>query len=311
LPEHPMRWIKSLDYLFLIRPTLMYPIWIFYLAGIWSGRRWPQIESINRQESILIGLGLTLVMAAVYIVNQVRDAETDRINRKLFLICDGHVRIRNAYIEAFLLGPSGIILGLIADIRAGCILAFLLFLAGFIYSYPPARMKDRPVGGLLVNGLGGLIIFSLGWIGAGGEGWIPFRSLAYFGAFAAVMLNTTMPDIKGDRATGKNTFAVRYGIRVTVVWALIIEIITVLIAWYFREWILFIPGLIMAPMFVYALAQKKITDVVRATKFTVFTMAVIICYYFPWFLIPVFVIFFGSRWYYKNRFGFDYPNLKG
>lgn len=307
----PSRWVRLFDSIFLVRPTLMYPIWIFFLAGVWSGRRWVAEVSISNLDTFLIGIGLTLVMASVYIFNQIQDVATDRINRKLFLICDGHVSVRKAYTEAFVLGPLGVISGFTADFRAGCILLFLLFLAGYIYSFPPARMKDRPIGGLLVNGLGGLVIFTLGWIAAGGGGWIPVRSIAYFGGFAAVMLNTTMPDIKGDKETGKVTFAVRYGVRVTVIWSLIIEMMTVGLAYYFKEWILFVPGLSMVPFFAYALSKKKVADVVRTTKYTVFAMAIAVCIIFPWFVIPVFVIFFVSRWYYRERFGFNYPNFKG
>ncbi len=305
----PSRWVKAFDYLFLIRPTLMYPLWIFFLAGRWSGGRQALVQ-VSGMDAFLIGAGLTCVMSAVYIVNQIQDQVSDRINRKLFLICDGHVPVKNAYIESAVFAAAGISLGFFADFRAGCIMLFLLFMAAFIYSYPPARMKDRPIGGLIVNGLGGMFIFVLGWISAGGRGWIPMQAIAYFGASAAVMLNTTMPDIRGDREAGKITFAVKYGVRLTVVWALVIEVITVILALYFKEWVLFIPGISMVPLFIYALSRKKVADVVRATKYAVFAMAFVICVIFPWFLLPVFVIFFGSRWYYKKRFGFDYPNLK-
>lgn len=298
------------DYVFLVRPTLMYPIWIYFLCGFWSGQRWPVVAHVTTLHAVMIGTGLTLVMAAVSIFNQIRDAETDRINRKLFLICDGHVPVRTAYIEALICGLLGVAIGWMAELRAGVMLAFALFMAGYLYSFPPARMKDRPIGGLLVNGFGGLIVFILGWISAGGAGWFPLRSLTYFGGFSAVMLNTTMPDMKGDRETGKITFPVKYGVRPTVIWALIVEVITVCAAFYFHEWILFFPGLAMVPFFIYALTKKHVADVIRATKYSVFAMAIAICWVFPWFLIPMWLIFFGSRWYYRKRFGFDYPNLK-
>lgn len=301
--------VKLFDYLFLMRPTLMYPVWIFFLAGIWSGRQWAAAGRAHA-DTILIGAGLTFVIASIYILNQIQDAATDRINRKLFLICDGHMPLRNAYIEALILGSAGIALGFLADMRTGVLLVCLMLIGGYIYNYPPARMKDRPFGGILVNGLGGLISFTLGWISQGGAGWAPLRSLAYFGGVAAVMLNTTLPDIKGDRETGKMTFAVKYGVRMTVFCALIVEMITVIAAYSFEEWILFFPGLAMMPFFVYALFRKQVSDVIRATKYSVFSMAIAICVVFPWFLIPMFVIFFGSKWYYKKRFGFDYPNFK-
>ena len=116
--------------------------------------------------------------------------------------------------------------------------------------------------------------------------------------------------MEGDRETGKITFAVRFGVRVTVLWALIFEVITVGLAWVFKEWILFYPGLVMVPFFAYALTKHKVEDVIRAIKYSVFAMAIAICVAFPWFLILVFGVFFGSRWYYKNRFHMDYPNFK-
>jgi len=301
------RWF---DPVFLARPTLMYPIWIFFLAGYWSGSRWRAVPSVTRTDAVLIGIGLTAVMGAAYILNQIRDIETDRINRKLFLLCDGHLGVRFAYQEAALLAFSGLFLGFTADLRAGTLLTVLFLLAGWFYNYPPARWKDRPIAGLLVNGSGGLLISAAGWIAAGGAGWIPLRSLAYFGGFAAVTFNTMLPDIEGDRAAGKSTFAVRYGLRTTVVWALVAITATTVLSFLFTEWILFYPGLAMIPFFAFALTRKEVGDVIRATKYSVLAMAVAVCVVFPWFLVPVFLVFFGSKWYYKQRFGMDYPNLK-
>lgn len=301
---------RLLDPVFLLRPTLMYPVWIFYLAGFWSGRKFSEAADHEPSTSLWIGLGLTAVMGAVYILNQIQDAETDRINHKLFLISDGHVSIRSAYLEAALLVFAGLFFGFQAELRAGVLLLGLFVLTGWLYSYPPAQFKNRPVASLLANGGGGLLIASLGWIAGGGRGWIPIRAIAYFFACAAVSFNTMLPDMEGDRQSGKITFAVHFGLKKTVLWALIAESMTVILAWFFNEWILFYPALVMLPFFIYALTQKEVGDVIRATKYSVLAMAIAICAVYPWFVIPILFVFLGSKLYYKGRFDFDYPSFK-
>lgn len=307
----PGQFAKLFDPVFLTRPTLMYPVWTFFLAGYWSADRLSETSRAGITGAVLIGIGVTMIMAAVYILNQTQDIETDRINRKLFLICDGHVTLSSAYLEAALLTFTGLFFAFMADARAGLLLFLLFVLAAWLYSYPPASWKDKPVASVLVNGAGGMLIASLGWVAAGGEGLIPLRTIVHFGGYAAVAFNTMLPDIEGDRAAGKITFAVRYGLRKTVLWALITMSLTTGFAAVFQEWILFWPGLIMIPFYVYALSRKDIGDVIRATKYSVFAVAVSVCVVFPWFILPVLVVFLMSKWYYKARFGLDYPNLKG
>ena len=41
----------------------------------------------------------TMIMGAVYIVNQITYIETDRINNKLFILPKGLVSVRAAYVE--------------------------------------------------------------------------------------------------------------------------------------------------------------------------------------------------------------------
>lgn len=288
----------------------MFPAWIFFLAGFWSARQHSVFPEFQPSASLWIGVALTAVMGAVYILNQIQDVETDRINRKLFLISEGHVPVRSAYFEAAILIFTGLFIGFHIELRTGLLLAVLFLLTGWSYSFPPAQFKNRPVASLLVNGGGGLMIASLGWVAGGGAGWVPLQSTAYFFGCAAVSFNTMLPDMAGDKAAGKITFAVRYGLRLTMIWALVTESVTVILAWIFKEWILFYPALAMLPFFIYALTKKEVSEIVRATKYSVLTMAIAICIVYPWFLIPVFAVFFGSRAYYKARFGMDYPSLK-
>lgn len=304
--------IEILDYFFLLRPTLFYPIWTFFLAGCWGGMKFGVGASVFAHPAgpVWVALGLSLVMGSVFILNQIQDAETDRVNGKLFLIANGIVSLKEAYTEAILLGVCGLGISFWIDIRVGLCLLVLLVLSGWLYNYPPAEWKDRPVMGIVTNAVGGLIIYCLGWMTGGGAGIVPLRAAAYTLAGAAVFLNTTLPDIEGDEKTGKITFGVRYGIERTAIWALILETITVGLALLFRDWLLFIPGFLVFPFFILGAMKRTMAEVLWATKFSVLALAAAVCIFFPWYLLPVFFVFFFSKWYYKKRFNFDYPSFK-
>lgn len=304
--------IAVFDFLFLLRPTLFYPIWTFLLAGYLGGMRLEKVGSSFIPSIFLIEvlIGLTSLMGSIFVLNQIRDIETDRANNKLFLLANGIVPVKHAYWEVVLLAAVGLMIGFFADFRIGFGFLVLFLLSGYAYNFPPARWKDRPVMGILTNGAGGLIIYCLGWITGGGKGIVPLRVIPYTLAGAAVFLNTTLPDVKGDAETGKITFGVRFGIRTTSLWALILEILTVGFALFFRDWFLLIPALLVLPLFVQGSMKPILSNVMRATKFSVLALALMVCFYFPWYLLLVLAVFFLSKWYYRKRFDFDYPNLK-
>ena len=304
--------IEIFDYFFLLRPTLFYPIWTFFLAGVWGGKRFGigAPDFTHSMGLLWVALGLSLIMGGVFVLNQIQDIETDKANGKLFLLANGIIPVREAYWEAALMTISGLGLGLWIDIRVGLGFLILLILSGWLYNYPPMRWKDKPVMGIVTNATGGLVIYCLGWMSGGGEGLIPLRVTAYTLAGAAVFLNTTLPDIDGDAKTDKITFGVRYGLEKTALWALILEAITISLAFLFRDWLLFIPGLIVFPLFIVGCVNRTMVDVLRATKFSVLALAVAICIFSPWYLLPVVFVFFFSKWYYKKRFNFDYPSFR-
>lgn len=255
-------------------------------------------------------ISLSLVVGAVFILNQIKDIETDRVNGKLFLLSDGIVSIRAAYIEAACLACAGLVQAFLLEAQAGLLLVLLLLLSGWLYNYPPASWKNRPFAGILTNAGAGVLIYSLGWLAGGGRPLLPFQAVAYALAGAAVYLNTTLPDREGDARTGKITFGVRCGVKKTAFWALVLEIGMLALAVYSGDRLLIISGSVMLPFFVYSAVKGTVKDVTRATKLSVLALAAAVCYLYPWYLLPVFLVFFMSKWYYKARFGLNYPSFR-
>jgi 4-hydroxybenzoate polyprenyltransferase len=303
---------ELLDSLFLLRPTLFFPVWTYFLAGRYGGARAPGASPhpLHPAHAVWIMAALSMLMGSVYILNQIQDMETDRRNRKLFLLANGIVPVRRAYAEAAVLAAASAGFAFWVDPLFGLGFVTLFLLAGILYNYPPTAWKNRPIPGIFVNGAGSMLIYDIGWVAGGGAQELPAQAFAYAFAVIAVFLNTTLPDRQGDGATGKVTFGVRYGLGVTAIWALAFEAGSFALSLILREWLLFIPSALALPFFVRAAVRRRLPDTLAATKFAVSALACAVCVAYPGTLIPIAAVFFLSRWYYRKRFGFDYPNFR-
>ncbi|HTY08845.1 MAG TPA: hypothetical protein VMF29_06745, partial [Candidatus Edwardsbacteria bacterium] len=97
---------SPLDYLFVLRPILLVPAWTMLLVGHYQGSATHRM-TWRLPGRLWLALGLySGLMGAVYIVNQIFDVETDRLNRKLFLVADGFVSRPAIAIEAALLATA-------------------------------------------------------------------------------------------------------------------------------------------------------------------------------------------------------------
>jgi 4-hydroxybenzoate polyprenyltransferase len=301
-----------LDRIFLLRPILFYPIWTFYLAGYWSGMRsgGGQSEFFHSLNPYGIMISLSCIMASVYILNQLQDIKTDQANHRRFLLSDGIISIKEATWEAGFLAFLGLIIGFWIRFQFGIYLFILFLLTGWLYNFSPFQWKNKPLMGLIINGIGGWIIYTLGWKTGGGLESIPLGSIAYALAGVSVFLNTTLPDMSGDEKTGKITFVIRYGIKKTACWALLLEAAAIILACMTREWLLFFPGAAVLPIFVIAAVKGTEKNVLRATKYSVMVLVGAVCVAFPWYALLVLFIFFFTKGYYRKRFDFNYPNFK-
>lgn len=320
---------KILDYLFLLRIPLLVPVWTILLLGwitgngdarpggfiagasAWSGRLW------------LAAVAFSLVVASIYVVNQIMDIESDRINRKLFLLPHGFISLRTAWILAGLCAAGGLFIALSFIHNSALTIIFAAsLLLGLFYNLPPLSLKNNALGGVCASALGhGMLTFLVGWYITVTKDNLCAMTTLSSGllsglsptlANAAVYLATTIPDAPGDRTTGKKTFCVVYGEKKTAIASAVLCAGAFISSFFMLHhcWVMAIPSAISLFVFLlFAVATDK-KHAFRAFKWPVFMLSACVALFAPEYGIVCLLTFFGSKAYYKWRFNIDYPTLK-
>jgi len=293
---------RLMDHLFFLRPLLILPIWAPLFLGYWaSGGRGLDIEYL-----ILLFLGIFLG-GAIYGLNQIYDIEGDKINDKNLSLSLNLISPKAAWVISIISAILSI--GLAALINIWLVLMVILgLLFGVLYSHPKFKLKDKPWGGMIINGLGhGALIYLMGWISASPLKWGSLlRALPYAIAFAGVYLATTIPDFKGDSITGKKTLAVSVGPSKAALLAVILICIASITGGFLREPALLLTGLFSFPFYIYA-TIKNHDKFNLANKIAVLMLNIWICFYLFHYIVPLAIVVVGSRFYYKLRLGLKYP----
>ncbi len=316
----PRRWLKWLDYVFVARPTLFFPVWTIFLAGFFSAGMAASNQPVSAAtdngvstsvaDFLPLGIALTLLMGGIFVLNQIHDVSSDRANKKLFLVAEGHLPRETAEREAYLLIGTGLLISVVAGLLPLVLMLALLAVAGVLYSVRPFSWKDYPLRGWVANAAGGLFIFLLGWSLQRGDLVIAVeRALPYVFAVSAVFLYTTLPDVSGDRQSGKVTFSVRFGQKWTLALGALLEVAALVGSFLDRDPILFYPALFTAPVFLWAVYTQKMRDVLRAVKWSILLLALYVCVNWPAYFLVLLAVYLASKWYYRFRFGIEYPSL--
>ncbi|HHM24210.1 MAG TPA: hypothetical protein ENJ23_04135 [Bacteroidetes bacterium] len=315
------RLLRFLDFLFLTRPVLFFPVWTVFFAGMvvasipqFSRLRadlWLAVQSlVLRGEFWLAFLSVSAAMAAVFVINQFTDVKSDRENNKLFLLANGMVSRKAASLEAAGLAAAALIFAAPGPRSFPGLTVLILLITGAGYSLRPFSWKDRPLPGLFVNMTGALLTFAYGWrVVRPLDGQMLRHSVPYLLAVGAVYLLTTILDRKGDRAIGKYTFAVRYGVRATVWWAFFFELACMVCAALLADPVIFIPAVLAAPFFVRLLRDAPDEKVVPATRIPILLLSLTVAVMFPLHFVLMAGVYFLSKWYYRERFRLHYPSL--
>jgi len=314
---------QILDYLAVIRPTLLFPVWTLLLLGYYRGQVFSGALSSNLHlfglpiilkpsleivETILL---FSMLMGAVYIINQITDAPTDNVNRKLYLVAQGFVDVKVLIIETTLLAIGAIVLGIywFGNVLLYLSLIVLSIILGWIYSVPPVRLKGRPVLDLFANATGyGTVAFSLGWIsGTNFSDSTLLNSLPYLLCVGATFINTTLPDIEGDKANEDITTGVFLGVKRATALSVILLIFAILSSIFLKDFIALVATSLSLPFFVYAAIKPKINVILMTNKIGILILSLVICLFIPCYFLLLVGTTIAVKLYYSVRFGIKYP----
>ncbi len=298
--------MKILDFFFAARPMLFLPVWSIYLISyhlLSSG------DSVGRSFYVIL-VSLTLMTAGIYFINQIFDFETDLKNGKLGFLQKGLIRrseMMAAYLSATVL--SWILIFLQSFIPTAIIIGSTFL--GLIYSVPPVKLKDRPLGGLLANGLGyGVLVPLLVICQFEIKSYYQLLLIAYFFcAISAGFLLTIIPDRYGDQMAVKKTLAVRYPDRLLILQGVLLLIMSAAFAAMMKNSYLLGISVIATTLYLMALIVPKKEIILFACKFPIFLLTLLAAFYYPIYLILVVALLILTRVYYHMRFGITYPRL--
>lgn len=300
---------KYLDYFFVLRPTLFFPVWTVFLAGYHASLHFDP-GKIAQNSPLVVAILLSLLMGAVFIFNQLTDIETDRKNQKLFFIANGMIKKTVAIAQGITLTIFSIGISFLMNNKVGLVFSLIFGFTGILYSFRPFSWKDKPILGVINNFLGGWSVAVCGWITAGAYNWkFAIYAIPYALGLVAVYLLTTLPDIPGDGESGKITFGVKYGVKISIYWASGFELTAVILSFLFKDYILFVPAVMAFPLFLNAAITQKMNNILSAIKFTVLFSSLAVCFKYPLYFVVILATFYFSKWYYRRRFNLEYPRF--
>ena len=319
---------KFFDYIFLMRFSLMPPVWTVFLYGYYQAKIvGSQLGEATYQPHFWSSITFfSLLVGAYYIFNQLNDVESDKINNKLFILSEGLISIKSGVIYSIILLVTPILYAVYigkSDGNWGLLVGYgLSLIPGFGYNSKPFLWKDRPFMGIIGDAFGhGLIAYLVGWVSAGYE----ITTIAIFGGVAltfgnaAIYLLTTIVDIDGDRDANKRTFAVVYGKKNSIILANIFIFLALLTSLIFLLFVnyshllilpLFISTLLTTFLFISLFFNSSTKRIFVVFKYGVLFVTAGVFFFYPQYMLAILVTFFGTKIYYKKRFNKNYPTLR-
>jgi 4-hydroxybenzoate polyprenyltransferase len=314
--EVSTNWLSRLDYIFLLRPMLFFPGWSTMLAGyfIESKSEWFPITTGSGDLISIIQLmtGFALIMGSSFVLNQLRDIESDKKNRKLFIIADGIVSVKSAWRLVYLLTAAALLFGFFIGVEIGVLFLIFFTLTGIFYNFGPLALKDKPWGSLFANALMGWLAFAVGWSARHDPGFrLLIDSLPYLFFNTSLYLFTLLPDREGDEHSRKHTLAVLQGSARVINAALVLYFIGLLSGVFFDDKQALVFYLLSLPFYLVTLGRKNTENTIRTTKYAILFFALSVCLRWPLYFPVMAAGFFGTKLYFKYRFDYDYPNFGG
>ena len=300
------------DYLIVLRPTLLIPVWTLVLVGYYHAGQFDASARPGFNWCILSTICLySMLSGGCYIVNQIADRETDEVNGKLYLIERGYVRIPILKLEATILILGAIIWSILLfrnNIPYLVLIAISIVL-GLMYSVRPIRLKGKPIIDLIANAIGyGCVAFLIGWVSVLSISLVALQSsIPYVFCVAAAFVNTTLPDLSGDRSSNDLTTGILLGVRYSCQFSLALLVCAILASLWMHNSTALITTMICLPFFVYMNFKREIKTIILSTRIGILVLSLIVCIHLPMYAILFVSTIFLVRWYYAARFGIKYP----
>ncbi len=302
--------MRIFDWIFLARPIVLIPSWAFLIAGYLRGCEQPGAAGTDMSVLLPAFLLLTLLMSGSYVINQIYDRETDKVNGKLFLLTEGYVQLRTAWIEAVLLMAVPLVLSIVL------FPSHLPWLAasavvGFLYSIDPVRLKGRPVLDLIANGVGyGGIAFLYGYsLAAPVDGGAALHVIPYVLLVGAIFLHTAVVDRAGDEKAGLVTSATLLGDRGSSVAAWILLAAAFCTGLWLREPYPPVAALGGLFFFTWGLIFPGIKGSTLSYQWGSLVFILLMVIRLPLFGALLVLVVAATRVYYRLRFQMVYPKL--
>ena len=298
--------MRLLDFIFAARPMLLLPVWSIYLVT----HHFLNLDGKIGAKAFVTLSAISLLMAGSYLINQIYDFQSDVINNKIGFLQRGYLEKREiaaAYFSTTVVGTAiSAFLGL-----TFMIIALLIVLLGFFYSSPPLRLKDRPLWGLLANGIGYGVLMPLS---AASYRKLEFSLLGllilYFSlTVSAIYLITAIIDREGDQRTGKHTLSTKYSERGLVIIGLTLVAGSLIVFARMNLWPLGVMSVATFTLFLVLMIAQSQRLLLFSSKFPILLLTLLAGYYYPVYLVFVLVLIIACRLYYKKRFGMIYPKL--
>ena len=309
--------VPYFDYIFLLRPTLYFAIWVMVVLGMATAKMtiisYPLWINKLDYSTFFIFFGITLISSSTFIINQIKDKVSDTENNKLFLI-DDYIKKESAQTINHIIAIIGILILLLTNIYLAPFGIIIYLLWGIIYNNPPFEWKKRPFLGLLTNASAGIVLFLLGWFHIKGFNDFDIIELLilmipYILCFTSVSLMANIPDLKGDSYEKMETFPVKFGSLATSILSLFFVILAFLISYNNSDPIGSTASLCSIPFFIFATFRNLEKDILRSIRYPIFLLNFFASVVYPWLLFLGIIIYYFSKYYYWHRFDLHYPTF--
>ena len=311
--------VPSLDFFMLLRPTLFFSVWVMicigmYIASILNNN--PQMNVINySMHTTALFLGVSFVCGSTFILNQIADIESDKINKKIFLLNE-IIAPEKALSISKIVNALGFFIVLFIDWLIVFPLLFIFIIWGITYNNKQFNWKGSPWLGLFSNLMCGYLLILCGMIFNRSN--IEFHILLvnsikyiipFIFAYASIVLLANIPDRYGDEVIDKKTLTVILGDKTTVALATFLCVLSFLVGIYIREPLSSTASLTSIPFFLFALFRGKRKDVIRAIRYPIFLLNFYVLTIYPLLIFPILIFYYVSKYYYWHRFSIHYPTL--